>query len=114
MGSPVVHFEITGNDGDLLKKFYGELFEWKIDSDNPLNYGLVAAEEGGIGGGVSKAQQGPGMVTVYVATDDITASLNRATELGATVVMPETTVSDEVTIGLFSDPEGNVVGLAKM
>jgi hypothetical protein len=65
MGSPVVHFEITGNDGDLLKKFYGELFEWKIDSDNPLNYGMVAAEEGGIGGGISKAQQGPGMVTVY-------------------------------------------------
>ena len=40
MGSPVVHFEITGNDGDLLKKFYGELFEWKIrtsGSKSPAN-----------------------------------------------------------------------------
>ena len=114
MGSPVVHFEITGNDGDLLKKFYGELFSWKIDSDNPQNYGLVAAEEGGIGGGVSKSQQGPGMVTFYVASADITATLNQATELGGTVVMPETVVNDDVTIGLFADPEGNVVGLAKM
>ena len=114
MGSPVVHFEITGSDGDLLKKFYGELFEWKIDSDNPQNYGMVAAEEGGIGGGVSKAQQGPGMVTVYVGSQDITADLNRATELGGTVVLPETQASEDVTIGLFADPEGNVVGLAKM
>lgn len=114
MGSPVVHFEITGNDGDLLKKFYGELFDWKIDSDNPQNYGMVAAEEGGIGGGVGKAQQGPGMATFYVATDDVTASLNQATALGGTVVLPEFQASDEVTIGLFADPEGNVVGLAKM
>lgn len=114
MGSPVIHFEITGSDGDLLKKFYGELFEWKIDSDNPLNYGMVAAEEGGIGGGVAKAQQGPGMVTFYVATDDVTASLNRVTELGGKVVLPETQATEEVSIGLFADPEGNVVGLTKM
>ena len=113
MGNPVIHFEVTGNDGELLKKFYGELFEWNIDSDNPQNYGLVAAEEGGIGGGVAKAQEGPGSVTVYVATDDITVTLNRATELGATVVMPEMQVSDEVTIALFADPEGHVIGLTK-
>jgi len=114
MGNPVVHFEITGQDGETLKKFYGELFDWNIDSNNPQNYGFVAAEEGGVGGAVATAQQGPGMLTIYIATDDITGLLARAEGLGGTVVMPETKVSDEVTIGLFADPEGHVVGLANM
>jgi predicted enzyme related to lactoylglutathione lyase len=91
MGSPVVHFEITGNDGDLLKKFYGELFDWKIDSDNPQNYGMVASEEGGIGGGVSKAQQGPGMVTFYVATDDVSASLRARKSRSVSLPIPKET-----------------------
>jgi len=114
MGNPVVHFEITGQDGEALKKFYGELFDWKIDSNNPQNYGFVAAEEGGLGGAVATAQQGPGMLTVYVGTDDISGKLKQATDLGGTVVMPETKVSDDVTIGLFTDPEGHVIGLANM
>jgi len=54
------------------------------------------------------------MLTIYIATDDITGLLARAEGLGGTVVMPETKVSDEVTIGLFADPEGHVVGLANM
>lgn len=77
MGNPVVHFGITGQDGESLKKFYGELFDWNIDSSNPQNYGFVAAEEGGVGGAVAAAQQGPGMLTIYVATDD-TASRARS------------------------------------
>jgi hypothetical protein len=41
MGQPVVHFEIAGKDGDKLRGYYGELFGWEIDSDNPMSYGLV-------------------------------------------------------------------------
>ena len=39
MGAPVVHFEIMGGNGNELEKFYAELFGWKINSNNPLNYG---------------------------------------------------------------------------
>jgi uncharacterized protein len=45
MGRPVVHFEIMGRDGEALKRFYGELFDWRIDSSNPMNYGLVARDK---------------------------------------------------------------------
>lgn len=114
MAQPVIHWEITGKDGEALKQFYGQLFGWEFDSDNPQNYGFVApATEGGPTGAVASAQQGPGMLTFYVASEDITKDLEQAVDLGGAVVMPETEL-DQVTIGLFSDPNGNVVGLAKM
>ena len=49
MGQPVVHFEVIGKDGQQLQHFYADLFGWKIDADNPLNYGSV--EDAGITGG---------------------------------------------------------------
>lgn len=46
MGAPVVHFEIIGGEGDELEKFYGELFGWKINSNNPMKYGTVDTSGG--------------------------------------------------------------------
>ena len=43
MGQPVVHFEIIGKDGEALKSYYSQLFGWEIDSNNPMNYGIVTA-----------------------------------------------------------------------
>src|SRR3989454_9655264 len=57
MGQPVVHFEVIGKDGDKLTSYYSELFGWEIDSNNPMNYGMVtregnlAPDGSGIGGG---------------------------------------------------------------
>jgi predicted enzyme related to lactoylglutathione lyase len=44
MGRPVVHFEVMGTDGAKLRSFYAELFDWAIDADNPLGYGVVQRE----------------------------------------------------------------------
>ncbi len=41
MGQPVVHFEIVGRNAEKLQSYYSELFGWEIDSNNPLNYGIV-------------------------------------------------------------------------
>jgi predicted enzyme related to lactoylglutathione lyase len=74
MGQPVVHFEIIGKDAEKLKAYYEALFGWNIDSNNPINYGMVPRErnvsgEGvGIGGGIAAGPEGyPGHVTFYVA-----------------------------------------------
>ena len=48
MGNPVVHFEVAGKDGPALQKFYGDLFDWKIDNSNPMGYGLVDTDSGGL------------------------------------------------------------------
>jgi len=47
MANAVVHFEILGKDGAGLQKFYGDLFGWKVNADNPMKYGYVAPEAGG-------------------------------------------------------------------
>ena len=113
---PVVHFEIMGQNPEKLHSFYSELFEWNIDADNPMNYGLVeAAGEGSIGGGIGSVPEegGPGHVTFYVQVDDLQAYLDRAEKMGGKTVVPITEIPNMVTFALFADPEGHLVGLVK-
>ena len=111
MVNPVVHFEILGPDAARTQAFYRDLFGWTINANNPMQYGLVEASDGGIGGGVGATQDGSHLVTVYVQVDDIQAALDRVVELGATVVMPVMEIPNMVTFAQFADPDGNVVGL---
>jgi hypothetical protein len=78
MGAPVVHFEIMGAEGNQLERFYAELFGWKIDSNNPMKYGVVdtEAELGGINGGVGPAKDGSKRVSIYVQVKDLQATLD--------------------------------------
>ena len=115
MAAKVVHFEIMGKDAGKLHDFYGKLFDWKINADNPMNYGLVeAAGDGSIGGGIGPSQDGaPGHVTFYVEVDNIDNYLAKAESLGGKTIMPKTVIPEMVTFGLFSDPEGNMVGVVE-
>jgi uncharacterized protein len=120
MGMPVVHFEVMGRDGEALKRYYGELFEWQIDSSNPMNYGIVDREGNlngdgiGIGGGIGQMPDGidaPGALTFYVQVPDVEASLAKAERLGGTRLMGPAEVMDGLVLGMFADPEGHPVGV---
>ena len=119
MGKAVVHFEVIGRDAGKLQDFYSELFDWNIDADNPMSYGMVQREENldqgiGIGGGVAASQDGgEGYVTFYVAVDDVEDGLKKAESLGGTRVMGPMEVPGGPTIGQFKDPDGHLVGLVK-
>lgn len=118
MGQPVVHFEVVGKDGAKLQGYYGELFGWKMDADNPMSYALVEAEESGerpsIPGGIGQGPEGyEGHVTFYVEVPDVEASLAQAESLGGTRVMGPETIMPGLTLGQFRDPEGNLVGLTQ-
>ncbi len=112
MGKPVVHWEIHAKDAPKLQKFYGELFDWKIDANNPMKYGLVDAGGKGINGGIGPGEKFFG-VTFYVEVEDLEEYLTKATRLGAKTLMPPTTIPDMVTLAVFADPEGNRIGLVK-
>ena len=121
VGQPVVHFEVIGKDSQKLRGFYSELFGWEIDADNPMKYGTVQREGNtnadgvGIGGGVGSAPQGyDGHVTFYVEVPDVEAALAKAESLGGSRMMgPDEVPGAGITIGLFTDPEGHVIGLVK-
>ncbi len=119
MGQPVVHFEIMGTDAEKLRSFYSGLFGWKINADNPMNYGIVDREGNvnadgvGIGGGIGAMPGVPGHVSFYIEVPDVEAALAKAEGLGGTRIMGPDKVTEEVEIGIFSDPEGHVVGVTK-
>lgn len=123
MGQPVVHFEVVGKDDAKLKSYYSELFDWEIDSNNEVGYGVVQREGNtnadgvGIGGGIMgmpDGSQGDGHVTFYVEVPDIEAALAKAESLGGKRVMgPMVVPGGGPELGLFADPEGHVVGVVK-
>ena len=121
MGQAVVHFEVVGKDGEKLQRYYGELFGWNVNADNPMQYGMVDAKDNtsmtgdnGIGGGIGQGPDGyEGHVTFYVAVPDVEEALQKAESLGGTRVMGPENIMDMVELGQFQDPEGNVIGLVK-
>jgi predicted enzyme related to lactoylglutathione lyase len=116
MKNPVVWFEVVGKDGDKLRRFYADLFGWKIDgAAGDMDYGLVAAGSGGIGGGVGKSQDGAaGHVTFFVEVDDPAAYLAKVEKLGGKTVVPPTEIpSYSMTFAYFMDPQGHLIGLSK-
>ncbi len=112
MPNQVVHFEVHGKDGKRLGEFYTQLFGWKVDANNPMQYGLVSAASAGIGGGIAQSPQAP-KVTFYVAVDDLAVSLARAAQLGGRTLMEPHAVPGGPEIALFEDPEGNAIGLLR-
>ena len=113
MPNPVVHWEILSEDPGKIQEFYANLFGWHVDTNNPMDYGMVDTHsEGGINGGIARCE-GPNRVTIYVQVDDLQAYLDKAESLGGKTVMPPTEIPDTVTLALFTDPQGITVGLVK-
>jgi predicted enzyme related to lactoylglutathione lyase len=109
---PVVHWEIVAVDPDGQAAFYRELFNWAV-GDGPIMQiepGLGGPEPGPAGH--IRAGDRPG-VTLYVQVRDLGASLERAKELGATVVVEPFDIPNGPTIAFIDDPEGNAVSLVQ-
>jgi predicted enzyme related to lactoylglutathione lyase len=121
---PVVHFEVIGKDPDRLRAYFGELFGWQFDTPSPVapevsepdSYGfldLVATPDGtGIRGGIGGGAGHEPHALFYVGVADVEAALHQAESLGGTRVMGPATSPSGLVVGHFTDPEGNLVGVA--
>ena len=107
-----MHWEIQTSNAPKCQSFFADLFGWHVDSSNPMGYGFVDTHDQGINGGIAQAD-GPNRVTFYVEVDDLQAYLDKAETLGGKTVVPVTEIPNVVTLAMFADPEGNVVGLVK-
>jgi predicted enzyme related to lactoylglutathione lyase len=125
MGQPVVHFEIIGKHPENLRRYYGDLFEWDFDTSAPVadavsepgNYGFVdrnATSDGtGIPGGVGGGAGFKSHTIFYVGVANVEAALKKAEQLGGRRQMgPEKNPEANLVVGQFTDPEGNLVGVA--
>lgn len=117
---PIVHIEIPANDPNAAAKFYSDLFGWKTEVDQMYNYAQFQAE-GGPGGGFPQVSEAtannpaykPDSLLVYVAADDIDATLAKAESLGGRTVMPKREIPHIGWFAIFTDPTGNRVALFK-
>jgi predicted enzyme related to lactoylglutathione lyase len=111
MSSPLVHLEVIGKDGKKLQDFFSRLFGWQLNADNPMNYGIAnLSDEIGVGVGVGPEGY-DGHATFYIGVDDVEAALAKAESLGGTRTMGPMEVPEGPTIGMFTDPEGHLVGV---
>ena len=114
MPTPVVHFEIHGKPVANLANFYRTMFGWTVNTDNPYNYGLVdtggaGVNGAGIQGGI--VEQDQANVVIYIQVDDPAAALQQVQSAGGTVIQDVSVIPGMVTMALFQDPAGNVMGL---
>jgi predicted enzyme related to lactoylglutathione lyase len=124
MGQPVVHFEIIGSDPKGLRSYYGELFGWEFDTSSPVseavsepaNYGFIdritTSDGVGIPGGVGGGAGYQGRAIFYVGVPDIEAALQKAESLGGTRTLGPDQAPTGLVVGHFTDPEGNLIGVA--
>ena len=124
MPAPVVHFEIIGTDPGSLRAFYRDLFGWDGETSptsdlisdagqyvfiNPIAVPGGNGIAGGIGGGPERAPK----LLFYVAVPDVEDALVNAERLGGKrYIGPSANPNGKIVIGQFSDPEGNLVGVA--
>ena len=113
MPHPVIHAEIRSEDADATRAFLADLFGWKVASEGGFP-GYTFIDTG--------AQEGPAVaisprkgaedeVLFFVAVEDVTATLQRAEELGGTIVQPTQEVPG-VSFGVFADADGHKIGVA--
>jgi uncharacterized protein len=125
MGQAVVHFEVIGKDPQRLRRYFGELFGWEFDTSGPVsrfvseagNYGFVdpgrTTEGAGIPGGVGGGSGYDRRVLFYVGVPDVEAALQQAERLGGHRQMgPDQAPGSVLVVGHFTDPEGNLIGVA--
>jgi predicted enzyme related to lactoylglutathione lyase len=117
----VVHFEIPAKDVVKLKKFYTELFGWKIEKaqmDDGMEYwliGTVPVDEKmtpirpGVNGGLYKKTDSNMKPVNYISVESADEFTAKVKKLGGKVIVPKMEVPGVGWTVLAEDPEGNPV-----
>jgi uncharacterized protein len=109
MPNPVMHWQILTRQPKKLEDFYSALFGWKVSGDNPLGYRQVYTNSPeGIDGGLwpISETEGHSLVQLFIRVDDVKTHLQKATSLGAHVVIPPQILPGGDEMAAAVDPDG--------
>jgi predicted enzyme related to lactoylglutathione lyase len=110
-GPAIVHIEFKSSDFARTSAFYAKLFDWSTEQNASGSYMKLDSGDGPSAGWVrADLVQAPGPVT-YVLVDDLAAKLDAVERAGGRVLVRSLPFAGGGEIGLFADPDGNVVGL---
>jgi predicted enzyme related to lactoylglutathione lyase len=111
----IAHIELSAEDASASGKFYNEVFGWEIATNSEHNYVTFQAESG-LRGGFADSKEPtyePGRVLVYLATDDIDATLAAIEAHGGKTEHPKVEIPHIGEWAVFTDPAGNRLALFK-
>jgi predicted enzyme related to lactoylglutathione lyase len=110
----VMWFEIPADDPERAKKFYEQVFGWKIEKwEGPEPYWLVkTGEEGemGIDGGLMP-RVGNSTTQNTVGVPDVDEYVKKVVDAGGKVVLPKMAVPGMGWLAYVTDTEGNIFGV---
>lgn len=110
--------ELITQDTAAAKEFYGSLFGWEIhDIDmGDVTYTMFKSGDKEIGGMLQtpQGQNIPPHWMSYINVEDLDAATEKATSLGATVMVPAKNVGDFGRFSVIVDPTGAHIALWQM
>jgi len=111
MGAPIVHIEFRSSDFGRTAAFYEQVFDWRTQQNASASYMKFDGSDGPSGGWVRvDLVQAPGPVP-YLVVDDLAAKLADVEKAGGRVLVESMPFAGGGEVGLFADPDGNVLGL---
>ncbi len=113
MSSPVARWQIITKDPEGHSAFYRDVFGWEISADNAMNYRqATSGRDEGPDGGFWPAPPGAANgVQLVMEVEDVQASVARATEHGAEVVLPPQHLPEGEVMAILCDIEGLAFGV---
>lgn len=107
----IMHLEIPVSDFDAAKAFYGALFGWQItDVEGFADYPMFQGPNGISGGALVKRGDSTQPLSI-IEVDSIDDALATATAGGGSVVVAKDNITETSWWAVFTDPDGNRVGL---
>jgi uncharacterized protein len=116
----VVHFEVPTDDVERSKKFYSDLFGWKIEkwsgsTDIGMEYWTITTtdEKGNkaLGGGMMKRQGPQQPIINYIDVKSVEEYSSKVQQLGGKVHVPKMTVPGMGYLAVCLDTENNAFGI---
>jgi uncharacterized protein len=99
-----------GADTQKASEFYGALFGWEVLSAGPPEetggYGFFTKDGKMVGGIGPQQNPGPPFWSIYMATDDAAASVDKIQAAGGQVVVEPMDVMGAGKMAVFQDPSG--------
>jgi predicted enzyme related to lactoylglutathione lyase len=128
----IVHFEIPSDNLERTKKFYTELFGWKMekmpgtaqreywtfstttnDKDSSSTVGDGGREQRAISGGMMERQMPQEPIMIYIRVDSVTEYSNKVERLGGKVIKQKTEVPGCGWFTICTDTENNGFALCE-
>ena len=108
--SAIVHFEIFYDEEERPRKFYSQLFGWKVERIPGTIYWNITTQEGALGGLTRRFNPHQRIIN-YFGVPSVGEACARVEELGGRVLVPRMAVPKAGYYALCLDSEGNIFGL---